>query len=45
MKKLILEDLKKKKLSNESLKKVYGGCLGTDLPDQQRLLVSGQKAK
>ncbi|WP_281989049.1 hypothetical protein [Aquimarina aggregata] len=43
MKKVIFEDLRKKKLSNKSLKTVCGGGLGTDLPPEQRLKVSRQK--
>lgn len=45
MKKVIFEDLRKKELSNKSLKTVCGGGgLGTDLPPEQRLKVSRQKA-
>ncbi|MBQ4818603.1 hypothetical protein [Aquimarina sp. MMG016] len=44
MKKLSLESLKKNKLTRKSLNTIYGGGIGTDLSNEQRLKVSRQNA-
>lgn len=45
MEKLSLESLKKNRLTRKSLNTIYGGEIGTDLSNEQRLKVSREKAK
>jgi len=45
MEKLSLESFKKNKLTKKSLNTIYGGDLGTDLSNEQRLKLSRQNVK